>query len=77
MQVISLSIDQISTRPAATRYCAESCEHTAGAHPAAMSKPVLSSRLMGLKFMQRRAEKEKKAEAAEAAEERDAEVGSS
>ncbi len=41
---------------------------------AAMSKPVLSSRLMGLKFMQRAAENEKKAEATEAAEQRDAEV---
>ncbi|KAL4419729.1 hypothetical protein ABPG75_006827 [Micractinium tetrahymenae] len=39
-----------------------------------MSKPVLSSRLMGLKFMQRAAEKEKKAEVAEAAEQRDAEA---
>lgn len=40
-----------------------------------MSKPALSSRLMGLKFMQRAQEKEKKAEAQEAAEQRDAEVG--
>ncbi|KAL4437835.1 hypothetical protein ABPG77_005747 [Micractinium sp. CCAP 211/92] len=39
-----------------------------------MSKPVLSSRLMGLKFMQRAAEKEKKAKATEAAEQRDAEA---
>jgi len=39
-----------------------------------MSKPALSSRLLGLKFMQRGKEKEEKAAAEVAAEERDAEA---
>ena len=39
-----------------------------------MSKPLLSGRLLGLKFMQRAQEKVEKAEAQDAAEERDAEV---
>ena len=39
-----------------------------------MSKPLLSGRLLGLKFMQRAQEKVEKAEAEDAAEERDAEV---
>ena len=40
----------------------------------AAAKPALSSRLLGLKFMQRSREKEQRAAAEEAAEERDAEV---